>query len=186
MKRTIPGLRDYFTRYPDLKRKRETKPSDAFIQGLRMRDQQDRASTAAFDRGYFLRNETRHAIASCDANYSWQQEQRERALRGEPFDESLLYIVNPLAAYSFTFGWRTVPGVRWAANNIRKPAEAERFEADIVDWIKIADTLHATLCSYAAPRFLSMAETDFIGPHLTRARNLCETVTRGFEARGVL
>ena len=97
-----------------------------------------------------------------------------------------IYIVNPLAAYSYTLGWRTVPGVRWAANQIGQPEEAIRFEAEIGDWIITADELNGTLCAYPAARFLSMAEADLIGPHLLQLRTLCETVTKMFEARGVV
>lgn len=148
---------------------RKTRPGDAFELGLADRaalDQRD----GKLNKGYFLRTEVSFSWDSADG---WDRTaQTHRALRaaGEPYEPAWIYPTNVLSAYAYTTGYRALPSVRWACEQVKRPELAERYEVALRSVIRDADAVHRLISRKPTKEFLMDAGDNLIKPLLTDFR----------------
>lgn len=158
-------------------RARNYVPSTAFEKGLADRAERDKIEGRhRRSKGYFLRHETPQRWREYDEDEAWARGHREAWKNGQPFDPDLVYIVNRLAAYAGTLGWRALPGIRWACDVVRRPELAEDYETVIRDLLRDADAFHRQLAKKPTREFLQDTNENLIRPLLADFRRVTATV----------
>lgn len=156
-----------------VRRTQRLQPSTAYTDGLTAREKTEQTEGYRdFDRGYFLRNETRRCFDEYDSAAGWAKHLRTEGL---PRAFSDVYLINQLAAYCWTLGNRTVPAVRWAANQATERRSdcrlaVKEFEQRIAEHIRDADAVHRLMLGKPDQAFLTALDTGLIEPLIRAIR----------------